>query len=89
VKPTKLVWSQQFRDLYKRKSTAHKNAIKRALRMMDANLYHNSLRTQKMKGYGDIREAHATFNQVMTFTLRGSEVHLRVCCNHTEVYRNP
>lgn len=89
MKPSKLIWTQQFKDLYKGKTLAHRKAIQRALRMMNQDLYHRSLRTRKMEGHGDIKEAHVTKQQVMTLTVHGSAVHLRVCCSHDQVYRKP
>lgn len=89
MKPTKVIWGKGFTDLYKAKSKENRAAIDRALRMMAEDVYHRSLRTKKMQGWGDIREAHATLGQTMSLTLHGSEVHLRVCCNHDDVYRSP
>ncbi len=89
MKPTKIVWSKGFTDSYVKKSKSNRNAIDRALRMMAEDLYHRSLRTKKMEGWGDIREAHATLGQTMSLTLNGSEVYLRACCNHDDVYRSP
>jgi hypothetical protein len=89
MKPARIAWSKTFVDSYRSKSKPHQRAIDRALRMMADDLYHPSLRTKKMQGVGDIREAHATRGQVMTMTLSGTDVYLRVCCNHDDVYRNP
>ncbi len=89
MKPTKISWSKSFADSYRAKSKPNRRAIDRALRMMAASVYHSSLRTRKMEGWGDIREAHATRGQVMTLTLSGTEVYLRACCNHDDVYRSP
>jgi hypothetical protein len=89
MKPTKLVRSKGFTDSYAKKSKPNRSAIDRALRMMADNVYHPSLRTQKMKGFGDIREAHATRGQTMSLTLTGTVVYLRTCCNHDDVYRRP
>ncbi len=89
MKPTKLIRSQGFTDSYAKKSKANRSAIDRALRMMAEDIYHPSLRTKKMKGVGDIREAHATRGQTMTLTLDGTIVYLRACCNHDDVYRRP
>jgi hypothetical protein len=89
MKPTKIVRSKGFTDSYAKKSKANRNAIDRALRMMASDIYHRSLRTKKMEGVGDIREAHATLGQTMSLTLNGTEVYLRACCNHDDVYRHP
>ena len=89
MKPANIFWTKTFHDLYNKKSKAHKKAIDRALRMMAGNLYHPSLRTRQMEGHGDIKEAHATKQQVMSLTLDATDVHMRVCCSHDQVYRNP
>lgn len=88
MKPTKLTRSAAFKAQFRRKSQHNREAIEKALRMMATNLRHPSLRTQKMRGRGDIWEALATMNQVMTMNVNGSEVYLRNCCNHTDVYRS-
>ena len=89
MKPTKIVWSKSFADSYITKSRPNRRAIDRALRMMAEDVHHGSLRTRKMQGQGDIREAHATKWQVMTLTVSGTEVRLRACCNHDDVYHHP
>lgn len=89
MQPSKIVWSKTFTDLYAKKSAQHQRAIDRALRMMARDVYHGSLKTKKMEGWGDIREAHVTDGQVMTLTVDGTVVSLRVCCNHDDVYRHP
>jgi hypothetical protein len=89
MKPTKIRWAKTFTNQYKKKSKANRTAIDRALKMMGDDVYHPSLRTKKMRGFGEIREAHATRGQTMSLTIEGAEVFMRVCCNHDDVYRRP
>ncbi len=89
LKPTKIIWGDEFKNAYAKKGAQEQNSIKRALRMLAENIYHPSLRVHKLEGQGDIRGAHATDNQVMSLTIEGSIVSLRTCCNHKDVYRSP
>lgn len=89
LKPTKIILGEEFRKSYKKKGDIEKKAIKRALKLMGEDIYYPSLRVHKLQGVGDIRGAHATDNQVISLTVEGSVVHLRTCCNHRDVYRNP
>ncbi len=89
LKPTKIVWGDEFKKSYAKKGAAERNSIKRALRLMAEDVYYPSLRVHKLEGTGDIRGAHATDNQVISLTIDGSVVHLRTCCNHKDVYRSP
>lgn len=89
LKPTKIIWGDEFRKAYLKKADQERKSIKRALRLMDSDVYYPSLRVHKLEGVGDIRGAHATDNQVISLTIDGSVVNLRTCCNHKDVYRNP
>ena len=89
LKPTRIIQTDEFKRAYAKKGAAERNSIKRALKMMAADIYYPSLRVHKLEGVGDIRGAHATNNQIMSLTIDGSVVTLRTCCNHKDVYRNP
>lgn len=89
LKPTKIIYGDEFKRAFAKKGEAQRNSIKRALRLLAEDIYYPSLRVHKLQGQGDIRGAHATDNQVMSLTIEGSVVHLRTCCNHDDVYRSP
>lgn len=89
LKPTKIVWGEEFVRAYATKGERERKSIDRALRMLAEDVYYPSLRVHKLEGHGDIRGAHASDNQVMTLTVDGSIVQLRTCCNRDDVYRSP
>jgi mRNA-degrading endonuclease YafQ of YafQ-DinJ toxin-antitoxin module len=89
LKPTKIIWGDEFTRAYRKKGDIEKKAMRRALRLMGDDIYYPSLKVHKLEGQGDIRGAHATDNQVMSLTIDDSVVSLRTCCNHKDVYRNP
>ena len=89
LKPSKIEWGDEFKNSYRRKGDQQKKSIERALRQMATDVYYPSLRVHKLEGVGDVHGAHATDNQVISLTIDGSVVHLRTCCNHKDVYRNP
>jgi len=89
LKPTKIVFGNEFKNSYAKKGATEKKSIKRALRLLAEDVYYPSLRVHKLEGVGDIRGAHATDNQVISLTIDGSVVRLRTCCNHQDVYRSP
>ena len=89
LKPTKIIQTAGFQRAFVAKGEIERKAITRALRLMADDLYYPSLRVHKLEGLGDIRGAHATDNQIISLTIHGSEVTLRACCNHNDVYRNP
>lgn len=81
--------SNIFDSGYARKSTEHRQAVDKALRLMAEDLHYNSLRTRRMSGHPGIWEAHASLQVVLTFDfVAANTVRLRACCTH-DIYRNP
>ena len=89
LKPTRIIQTAEFEKAFVGKGAIERKAITRALRLLKDDVYDPSLKVHKLKGWGNIRGAHATDNQVMSLLIEGSVVTLRTCCNHDDVYRHP
>ena len=89
-RPVKIAESSSiFAKGYKKKSREHQGAVDEALRLMESDLTHRSLRARKVVGHKTVWEAHATLQVVLTFEfLDERSIRLRNCCRH-DIYRRP
>jgi len=81
--------TERFKRMYKKLKPEKRNAIKKALKMMEQDLRHPSLRVKRIQGTDNIWEASATMNLRITFNRSGDMIVLRNCGEHDKTLKNP
>lgn len=80
--------AKAFRTYYKKKTLQDRARVDEALRQMERDIFHRSLRTRKMAGTRSIWEARASDAIRITFEfVDGPGVRLHKCCTHDQAYR--
>ena len=86
----RLDFTKRFKRSYKKLDQQSQETIKKALKQIEIDFTHSSLRIRKMEGYKDIWEASANMNLRITFTIEKPDlVILRNCGHHDETLSNP
>lgn len=88
----KIEFTNRFIKIFKRLDKESQSRINQALKRMQTDLTHHSLRVKKMKGYRnpDIWEASATMNLRITFEyVKPDVLILRNCGHHDKTLGNP
>ncbi|QQK77246.1 type II toxin-antitoxin system RelE/ParE family toxin [Salicibibacter cibarius] len=87
-----LHFTKPFIKKYKKLDSQSQKIIKKALRTMENDYSHPSLRLRKMKGYRnpDIWEASANMDLRITFEIQKPDtIILRNCGHHDRTLNNP
>lgn len=87
-----LVLTKRFERSYKKLDKESQKLIKEALRMLEQDSRHKSLRVKKMQGYRNpnVWEASANMDIRITFEMEKPDILiLRNCGHHDETLSNP
>ena len=81
--------SKRFVRAYDRLSPQVQERVKRAIRLLDENWRHPSLRTKRLSGHRDIFYAHVDRNHHLTYERRDDLLTLRNVGPHDETLDAP
>lgn len=84
----KLVYTDQFKKLYKRLPDKLKTKAKKQIQWLVKDMNHPSLNTKKMRGGGDIWEARVDYQHRFTFQKNNDTIILRSVGSH-DVLKKP
>ena len=84
-----LLYTERFQRAFADLDDEQAESVKKALRLLTANLRHPSLRIRKMQGTTDIWEARASRSLRLTFELRNDVILLRNVGAHDETLKHP
>ena len=85
----RFLYTARFQRAYASLSDRQVEFVKKALRLLVADLRHPSLRVKKMQSTADIRETRASLVLRLTFEIHGEALVLRTVGAHDETLRNP
>ena len=84
-----LIFTRRFKKAYKRLPTPVQNKVKKALRLLDENPRHPSLRVKRIQGTDKIYEGRVDRKYRLSFEFDGEGILLRNVDNHDECLKNP
>ena len=84
-----LIFTDRFRKAYRKLPTNIQDKAKKALRFLDEDPRHPSLRVRKIQGTDDIFEARIDRKYRLSFQFSGDDKILRNVDNHDECLKNP
>ena len=85
----RFLYTARFQRAYANMSDKQIESVKKALRLLVADLRHPSLRVKKMQDTADIWEARASRALRLTFEIHGDALVLRTVGGHDETLKNP
>lgn len=81
--------AERFKRAYLKLDEQQRQAVKKALRLMSADIKHPSLRVRKVQGTKDVWEARASAGLRLIFTWTGELIILRNCGEHDKTLKQP
>lgn len=84
-----LIFTDRFKKAYQKLPVDLQEKVKKALRFLDENPRHPSLRVRKIEGTTDIYEGRVDQKYRFSFQFEGEDKILRNVDNHDECLKNP
>ncbi|MCL6479197.1 MAG: hypothetical protein K6T65_12440 [Peptococcaceae bacterium] len=81
--------TERFKRMYKKLDVQQREIVKKALKLMAADMLHPSLRIKRVQGTKSIWEASALMYLRITFAWQGDLIILRNCGEHDSTLKNP
>ena len=84
-----IIITNRFKQAYRKLPPQIQKKVKKALRLLDENLHHPSLRVRKIQGVENIYEGRIDRKYRVSFQMEGNDVILRNVDNHDDCLKNP
>jgi len=84
-----LIFTRRFKKAYQRLPRPVQSKVKKALRLLDENARHPSLRIKRIQGADKLYEGRIDRKYRFSFEFEGEDILLRNVDNHDECLKNP
>ena len=84
-----IIITNRFKQAYRKLQPRIQKKVKKALRLLDENLHHPSLRVRKIQGVENIYEGRVDRKYRVSFQMEGDDAILRNVDNHDDCLKNP
>jgi len=84
-----LLLTERFRRAYRSLSAQDRQRVQKALRLIESDLRHPSLRVKRIQGTDRLWEARASRSLRITFEVDAKTLTLRNVGHHQDALRNP
>ena len=84
-----IIITHRFKQAYQKLPPQIQKKVKKALRFLDENLHHPSLRVRKIQGVENIYEGRIDRKYRFSFQMESDDVILRNVDNHDECLKHP
>lgn len=84
-----LIFTRRFKKAYWRLPPPAQDKVKKALRLLDENPRHPSLRVKRIQGTDKLYEGRINRKYRFSFEFDGEDILLRNVDNHDECLKNP
>jgi mRNA-degrading endonuclease RelE of RelBE toxin-antitoxin system len=84
-----LIFTNRFKKAYQRLPQTIQGKVKKALRLLDENPHHPSLRVKRIQGTDKIYEGRVDLKYRFSFEFENEAILLRNVDNHDECLKNP
>jgi mRNA-degrading endonuclease RelE of RelBE toxin-antitoxin system len=84
-----LIFTNRFKKAYRRLPQDIQSKVKKAIRLLDEDPRHPSLRVKRIQGTDKVYEGRIDRKYRFSFEFEGEEIMLRNVDNHDECLKNP
>ena len=84
-----IIITHRFEKAYQKLPPQIQKKVRKALRLLDENRHHPSLRIRKIQGVENICEGRVDRNYRFSFQMESDDLILRNVDNHDECLKNP